>query len=588
VDFPDGNYVYFGTEYSSHANKLNQDIIEVTDDLTIVRAGHTISIGTHNEFYKFYNLFIQYLYGGYRFSSATNFQAGRAQSYNHNFSNTSDPLQSADFPVYQFGFYAGDNWRLRSNFMLTYGLRLDIPRFPDKPHANPVSVADFGYATDIVPAPLMWSPRVGFNWDLTGGGSKRYQLRGGIGVFTGRTPYVWLSNQYSNTGVDFTSLSVSYNASNRIPFVADPNNQPTSVTGGTTGRQTINLIDPDYRFPTVLRGNLASDHDLRILGLRGTFEYVYTNNIKEIFYQNINYIPASNNTTDGRINFKKYDSDLNDVMLLSNTSKGNSWSLSYKIERSFGTRFYASGSYLYNRSHSVNDGTSSVARSNWTNTPAGLNSNGMVVARSNHDVGHRVNLMASVPIKLVWGIRSNVSVFYNGQSGRAYSLGFNGDANSDSITSNDLLYVPATSDQVVVYTSAAGQSVTWSQLDAFLNSTAAKDYRGVIMPRNAGRAPWTNQMDFRLSITIPTWRETRAEVIFDVFNFLNLLNKDWGWQYFGSFGATNLIGYGGIDSKTGKMRYNLSTITSSTFQGVFTRDDLRSRAQAQLGVRFSF
>ena len=130
--------------------------------------------------------------------------------------------------------------------------------------------------------------------------------------------------------------------------------------------------------------------------------------------------------------------------------------------------------------------------------------------------------------------------------------------------------------------------MTWDQLDSFLNSTAAKDYRGVIIPRNAGRAKWMNQMDFRYAITIPTGWKTKAEVMIDVFNFLNLLNNDWGWQYFGSFPSTNLIGYGGIDSATGKMRYNLATITSSTFQGVFTRDDLRSRAQAQIGVRFSF
>ncbi len=587
VDLPDGNYVYLGTEYSSHANALNQDIVEITDDVTIVREGHTFSIGTHNEIYKFYNLFIQYAYGGYRFSNAANFQAGLAQSYNHNFSNTSDPLQGAEFPVYQFGFYAGDKWRVRNNFMLTYGLRVDLPYFPEKPHANPIAVQQFKYATDIVPSPIMWSPRVGFNWDLSGGGSKRYQLRGGLGLFTGRTPYVWLSNQYGNTGVDFTSLSVSYNANTKIPFVADPNNQPTTVTGGTTGRQTINVIDPDYHFPTIIRSNLAADHDLRVLGLIGTFEFVYTKNVKEILYQNINYVPAGN-LPDGRVTFKKFDATLNDVMLLSNTSRGRSWSLSYKIERPFSTKLYVSGSYLYNRAYAVNDGTSSVARSNWANNPSSYNSNGPGLTRSNYDVGHRINLTASVPIKLVKGIRSNVSIFYNGQSGRPYSLGFNGDANADSITSNDLLYVPAVKDQVIVYTSVAGQTVTWEQLDSFLNSNAAKDYRGVIFPRNAARAKWMNQMDFRYAITIPTGWKTKAEVMIDVFNFLNLLNHDWGWQYFGSFPATNLIGYGGIDSATGKMRYNLGTITSSTYQGLFTRDDLRSRAQAQIGVRFSF
>ena len=586
VDLPDGNYVYLGTEYSSQANKLNQDIVEITDDLTIIKENHTFSFGMHNEFYKFYNVFIQNYYGGYRFSSAANFQAGLAQSFSHNFSNTSDPLQPAQLPVRQFGFYGGDQWRVRGNFLITYGVRVDIPRFPDKPRSNPLTIQEFGYGTDVVPAPAMWSPRAGFNWNLSGEKGKRSQVRGGIGMFTGRTPYVWLSNQYSNTGLDFTSLLVNYSSGNKVPFVADPNNQPTTVTGGTTGRQTINLIDPDYKLPTILRSNVAYDHDLRILGLIGTAEFVSTKNLKDILYQNLNYIP-SGALPDGRGTFKKLDSNLNDVLLLTNTTKGRSWSLSYKVERPF-RALYVSASYLYGRAFGVNDGTSSVARSNWANNPAGLSPNDPPVSRSRYDVGHRVNAMASVPIKLFKGLRSNASIFFNGQSGFRYSLGFNGDANGDGVTNNDLLFIPATSDQVIVYSSVSGQTATWDQLNAYLNSTAAKDYRGQIFPRYAGRAPWNNQLDFRYAIRIPTGRNTRAEVTIDVFNFMNFLNSDWGWQYFGSFPSTNLIGYGGIDTATGKVRYNLSTINSSTFQGVFTRDDLRSRAQAQIGIRFTF
>jgi hypothetical protein len=586
VYLPDGNSVYLGTEYSSHANKLNQNVAEITDDLTFVMENHTISIGMHDEFYKFYNLFIQNLYGSYQFSGVANFQAGIAQSYNHNFSNTSDPLQGAEFPVHQWGFYAGDKWRVRSNFMLTYGVRVDLPRFPETPHANPVPVKDFGYRTDIVPEPSMWSPRVGFNWDMSGSGSRRYQLRGGLGMFTGRTPYVWLSNQYGNTGVDFTSLSVSYNVNNAIPFVADANNQPITVTGGTTGRQTINVIDPDYQYPTILRSNLAVDHDLHLFDLIGTAELVYTKNIKEILYQNLNYV-AGGNLPDGRTTFKKYDSTLNDVMLFTNTSSGKSWSISYKVERQFRNRLYVSSSYLYNRAYSKNDGTSSVARSNWANNPSSNSPNIPPTTRSNYDVGHRFNVTATVPIRLFMGVRSSASIFYNGQSGRPYSLGFNGDANSDGVTNNDLLFIPASSDQIMVYSSTSGQTATYNQLYTFLNNQGATYYSGII-PRNALRAKWMNSMDFRYGITVPTGWKTRAEVTIDVFNFLNLLNPDWGWQYFGAFPSSNVIGYGGIDSATGKVKYNLNTINSSSFSGVFTRDDLRSRAQAQVGVRFSF
>jgi hypothetical protein len=586
VDMPDGTYVYFGSEYSSHANALDQDIVELTDDLTMVAGNHTLSVGTHNEFYKFYNLFIQYLYGGYRFNSVANFQAGIAQSYNHIFSNTSDPKEAARFPVRQFGFYAGDKWRARNNFTLTYGVRVDLPRFPDKPHANPLSVTDFGYATDNVPTPTMWSPRAGFNWDLSSSGARR-QIRGGLGIFTGRTPYVWLSNQFSNTGVDFTNLSVAYAATNTLPFVSDPNNQPIVVTGGTTGRQTINVIKPDYKYPEIFRGTFGFDHEFGFLGLIGTAEAVYSKAIKDIAYQNINYVPLST-LPDGRTTFKKFDSNLNDVMLLSNSTDGKSWSVSYKIERPFRKGFYVSASYLYGRAYARNDGTSSVARSNWTNNPAGLNTNDPPLTRSNYDPGSRLNFTATIPIPMFKGLRGTASFFYNGQQGRPYSLGFNGDANTDSITSNDLLYVPSSSSDVVVYSSVATQTATWDILNAFLEGSYAKDNRGKILPRNGGRAPWFNQLDAHIAITVPTPLKSKIELTADMFNLLNFLNKDWGWQKFGAFGQNSLIGYGGIDAATGKMRYNLSTIMGTTYAGLFTRSDLRSRWQAQFGARLRF
>jgi hypothetical protein len=587
VDLPSGNYIQFGSEYSSQANRLNQDIVTITDDLTWIKGSHTLSFGTHNEFYKFYNLFIQNLYGSYRFSSLANFQAGLAQSYNHNFSNTSNPNEAADFPVRQFGLYAGDKWRAKSNLTLTFGIRADIPRFPETPHANPVAVKDFNMRTDMMPAPIMWSPRFGFNWDPSQGKSKRLQVRGGLGIFTGRTPYVWLSNQYSNTGVDFTSLSVSYATSVRVPFVADPLNQPTTITGGTTGRQTINLIDPDYKYPTILRSNAALDHTLPFFGLIGSAELVYTKNIKEINYANINYIPLAK-LPDGRNTYKKFDSNLNDVMLLSNTSKGRSWSLSYKVERPFRNRLFVSASYLYNRAYSVNDGTSSVARSNWTGTPIGLDTNNPPLTRSRYEVGSRVNLAANLPIRMPLHLRSTVSMFYNGQDGFPYSLIFNGDANTDSISNNDLLYIPSSSDQAAVYSSTTGQTVSYDMLDKFLTSLGADKYRGQIIPRMFKHAKWINQMDFRYALTIPAFRETKFEVTVDVFNFLNFLNNKWGWQNFGAFPAISTIGYGGLDAATGKMRYNLNTLAATTFTGAFTRDDLRSRAQAQLGIRYRF
>jgi hypothetical protein len=582
VNLPDGNSMYLGTEYSSQANALNQDIVQVSDDITLVKGAHTFSFGTQNEFYKFYNLFIQYLYGGYRFSSIANFQAGIAQSYNHNYSNDPTDQQAARFSVQQFGFYVGDKWRVGPNFTLTYGARIDKPHFPDTPHNNPISITDFGYSTTAVPSPTMFSPRVGFNWDLSkGAANARSQIRGGLGMFTGRTPYVWLSNQYSNTGVDFTSLSVSYNATTvKVPFVADPSNQPTTVTGGATGRQTINVMDPNYKFPEVVRGNLAFDHDLPF-GMVGTAEFLFTKTIQDVTYQNLNYIP-SGTLPDGMVTVKKFDATLNDVMLLLNTTQGKTWTTAFSVERPFRHGFYFKASYLYGQSFTMNDGTSSVARSNWANNPYQIYTNDPGIARSSYDPGHRVNLAATVQLPRTFKLSHQFSVYYNGMSGRRYSLGFYNDINGDG-GYNELLFVPASSNQVVV------TNGTWDQLNAYLSSdNAASQYRGQIMPRSAGRAPWQNEMDIQYALTIPTGGKTKAEITLNIFNFLNLLNQNWGWKYWASFPMTEPVSYGGIDKTTGLMIYNITNITASTWAGTFTRDDLRSRWQAQLGVRFRF
>jgi hypothetical protein len=590
IDFADSLNIRVGTENSSQANQLDQDIIELTDDVTMVRGKHTFTIGTHNEFFKFTNVFIQNLFGNYEFFNGpasdplANLRAGLAQIYNVQFSNTSNPRQPAEFSVRQFGGYAGDQWRVRSNLTLTYGVRFDAPQFPDKPRANPVTVADFGLSTDVVPAPKMWSPRIGFNWDLSGGGARQSQVRGGIGYFTGRTPYVWMSNQYGNTGVDYTSIATNNSAANRIPFVADPNNQPKTVTGGSPGRATINLVDPDYKYPAIVRGNLGYDRSL-FGGLVTTGEWLFTRNVKEITYQNINYA-RSGMLPDRRFTFTKVDANLNDVMLLTNTARGYSWSVSGKIERPFRNGWQASASYLYNSAKSVNDGTSSIATSNWANNPIRYDTNDPGLARSVYSVGSRLNVAASIPIPLGKGIRSTASFFYNGQQGRPYVIMFNGDPNGDNRTNNDIAFIPASPDQAVLING------TWEQLDAFLSSDpASKDHRGEVPERNTGRAPWFNQLDFRYAVNVPTGSKARVELTMDVFNLLNLLNKDWGWQYFPLFpssSANGLLGYGGVDLATGKEILNLSTIASRTFQGTFQRDDLRSRWQAQWGLRVRF
>ncbi len=579
VRLASGIQITSGRENFSTANELDQDIFELNDDFTMLRGRHTITVGTHNEFFKFRNLFIRDNFGTYTFNTLDFFNQGLAQQFDYSFSATSDPKQAAKFAVRQMGFYVGDQWRVRPNVTLTYGGRIDVPMFPDKPTANAVAVTNFGYNTDVAPKGVQWSPRIGFNWDTTGDGSK--QVRGGLGMFNGRTPYVWLSNQYGNTGNEFNRIGASNSNNNRIPFVADAANQPKVVVGasGSSFSNEIDLLDPNYKYPVLLRGNLGYDTTLP-WGLIGSTEFLFTRNIRDIKYQNLNYVlSGATRNLDGRPVFTRKITSFSDVIFLTNSNQGYSWSQMFEVRRPFKNGWYFSASYLYGKSKSVMDGTSSQAASNWGNVYVPGDTNNPPLATSVYDPGNRVNFSASYDVPLFKGSKATVSAYYSGQSGRPYTLAYFGDVNGDGRFGNDLLYIPASASEVAFTGGTYNNLLTFVQNDPCL----AK-YVGQIIPRNACRAPWQNQLDMRVNVALPFHR-VKAEITLDILNVLNLLDAYSGQQRYATYNeiqpVTPVISNGQITT------YNIGFMTGPSFNK-FQRDDLRSRWQMQLGGRLRF
>lgn len=565
-----------GREAFSTANELDQDVVELTDDFTLIRGKHTFTFGTHNEFFKFRNLFIRDNFGTYRFASLDLFDQGLAQQFDYSFSATSDPKQSAKFGVNQFGFYAGDTWRVAPKFTLTFGIRFDIPTFPDSPNRNPVSEDLFGYRTDEVPSGSQISPRVGFNFNP--GTTTRQQIRGGVGLFSGRTPYVWLSNQYGNTGIDFRRLSVAFNANTRIPFVADPMGQPTSV--GNAATNEIDLIDPDYEYPQSFRGNVGYDRD--ILGLVASAEVLFNKVVKDIAYQNLNIVPAGTNRPDGRPVFRRDVATLSDVIFLTNTDQGNSYNVVLKLDKPYRKGWFASGSYAYGHSESINDGTSSQAASNWAFLYVPGDPNNPPLATSNYQVQHAINLNGSYHFDLK-KVGLTASAFYHGQNGRPWSPSFNLDVNGDTKTSNDQLYIPASADEVIF------QNGTYQDLINYVNDVGLGDFVGKIVARNAVNSPWFHSTDVRLLFDVPVGGRRKVELSFDMFNFWNLFDNNTGTLRYLTNQQRLPVQYQGIDAATGKMIYNVQTLTSTATPFTpFFIDDLRSRWQGQFGLRFRF
>jgi hypothetical protein len=572
-----GQDIRFGTEQFSARNQLDQDIIEISNDVTIVRGRHQWSFGTHNELFKFRNLFIRDNFGTYDFNGIDLFEQGLAQSFDYSYSATNDPLQSAEFWVYQLGFYAGDVWRARERLTFTYGVRFDTPIFPDKPAANATVQSLYGKRTDVVPGTQTWSPRIGVNVDLGKDGIQQ-QIRLGTGLFGGRTPYVWLSNQYTNTGNEFIRVSTGFNANNRFAFSPNPDQQPRNV--GTAATNEINLVDESYDFPQLLRGNAAYDRSLAF-GLVGTVELLFSKTTKDIHYNNLN-LEVAGTRPDGRPFYRRANPAFSDVVILTNTDEGNSWTIATKIERPFRRRWTAQGSYLYGRSRTVNDGGSSQARSNWINNYFGRDGvNDPPIATSNFDPAHRLTLSAAYTIPL-GRTSATVSAYYNGQSGRPYAYRYSNDVNVDQGTTNDLFYIPRDASDVII---ANG---TFDQLMTFINDANCRDLApGSIVERNSCRSPWVNSMDFHVDFKVPMGRY-RGEITFDLQNVLNSFDNGNGLVNFAVFNGIAPAS-ATVDASTGKWVYTLNNIVINPATNPrFSRDDLRSRWQGQLGFRFRF
>ncbi len=581
-----GSYKFTaGTEQYSGANSLDQDIIELTDNLTWYKGKHTFTIGTHNEFFNFANVYIRNYYGYWEFSSLDNFENGISSRYYHDFYR-SDPKAkwAAKFGVMQLGAYAGDHWAVLPNLTLTLGVRLDVPIINDIPAANPVVEQSYGVKTDqAASGNLLFSPRVGFNWDVNS--DKKTQVRGGIGIFSGRTPYVWISNQYSNTGLEFTRLDIK---NPTFKFVPDALNQPEF--SGTSGTSEIDIIDKNFTYPQVLRTNLAIDKELP-WGIIGTLEFIYSKNINEILYQNKNLKATGATAVGGRIMYTRdVNKSFTDVIYLTNTNKGYQYSLSAQFQKSFNKNSWANVSYTYGESKDINSGTSSQAASNFAYNPIRFDANDPELTWSNYDVRHRIGAAFSYTFNFLKNAPTSIGLFYGARSGRPYSTTYNYyDANGDAASGNDLVYVPASMDEVIMVdyrgNVLADQNAAWNDLNTYINEDPGlSDYRGKIVPRNSSREPWNHSLDARLAqdIPIPGLKDNRLQLTLDIVNVLNLFNSEWGKLQYVSNQNDVPWTLTGIDAVTGKQKVNFAP------RSHYVLSQIGSRWQMQFGLRYSF
>lgn len=605
--------VQLGSERSSAANELDQDIFEITDNFKIFKNKHTFTVGTHNEFFKFRNLFINNYNGRWRFGSLADFYGNFPRqldvTYSANKAQNSRP--SAQFDAAQLGFYAQDEIQFTPKFKLTVGLRADMPVVKSTPGFNKTVDSTFAgkYSTSHIPnKQMLWAPRVGFNYDVDG--NKSTVVRGGIGIFTGRIPFVWISNQFSNTGLLLKTISQTDNTPATAPFTVNNGNgfnpnvdqQSTLGTEGTT--YEVNLIDKNFKMPQVMRINLGIDKKLPG-NVNLTFEGMFSKTMNNIAYKDVNMAPAVgivdqayNNGFDKRIAFagsataRRINPLITNAILISNSNKGYTMNLGATVNKT-SKHFFAQMAYNYNIAQDVNSGASSTALSQWEFVQVVGDPNSPQLATSNYQLKHRITGILSYNIDYAKHFKTSISFFYNGNSGSPFTYLVNGDLNSDGRFGNDLLYVPTDASQIrfvdrlnsagtAIVSTAAEQAAAFEAFikgDKYLSSR-----RGKYTERNGRSTPWEHVIDARLAqdfYIVAGGSKHDVQLTFDIFNLTNLIDKSWGRQYSVGNQAYNLLT---TINRTGTFAGKGYNFTPQTPWGM----NFGSRWQGQVGIRYSF
>ncbi len=572
--YKDGSpYIIVGHEPFSVHNRLDQKVLQFSNNLNFYKGDHTYTIGFSFEKFKFDNSFNLTSYGFDLFGSVdiADFDANdyiatiAAAQATFDANNANDSWALAETNVGQLAFYVQDEWNVSEKFKLTYGVRFDKPLFfdsaekaqevidrgfvvPDIPYVNPNTGETVLIDNTNMPTnDWLISPRVGFNYDVNG--DDTFQLRGGSGLFTGRFPFVWLGNQIANPDVFF-----------------------------------LQAVDPDYKFPQVWRTNLGADKRLEN-GLILTADLSYTKDINGAHVQNWGQLPASG-TLNGVDNRPRYlPSDLiNNAYVFTNSDKGRIWNAVVKAQKTFNNGLYASLAYSYLNSKDVNSIEAEITSDAYAGNPIVGDVNADVLSYSKYGDTHRFVGVASK--KWTYGgdkWATTISGFLEYAQGGRFNYTYGGDINGDGSRINDLIYIPTASEINSMTFSGPGQAAAFNafiEQDDYLSGR-----RGKYAERYGALAPWRSRVDLKFlqdfNFNVGGDKTNTIQFSMDILNVGNLLNSDWGLIQ----QPNNVQPIGVSVDGAGNPTYTFNPDQTETFG---YDSSLLSRWQMQFGLRYIF
>lgn len=541
-----------------------------------------------------------------------NFRLGRPSTYTAQVPLSGRTLEDgvAGWTLTETGLFAQDTWNLSKQLTLMAGVRVDNQTTGEKPVANANAAAAYvpgnpgtntrasgGFGRDntaTLDGEQLVQPRFGFNYNLPT--ERRMQVRGGFGLFQGAAATVWLSNPFSNPGVATTTVGCTSGPTPCDPnggvFSPNPDTQPgLSAFPGAVPAANVDFIDKGLGQPSVWKANLAFEAELPWNGIVASAEWMFTKTKQGIYYQNLNLGPVMGTGTDGRelyYNGQGLDDacwnangsaittgatcgglssrglrnlSYNNVLLATETKKGGGNAITLALSQPARDGFSWAAAYTRTTAKEVSPLTSSTSFSNWGGRSV-FNPNEEVEANSAYLVRDRWNGSLSYSQAFVDKYRTTVGLFYEGRKGKPYSWTYNNDLNGDSVSGNDLMYIPKGPGSGEVVFGGAGEAAFWNVVEQF---DELKNSKGGVVKRNGSFSPFVNTFDLRLAQEMPgLFGNNKATVTFDILNVGNLLNKKWGRTdeigfQSGGAAARSFVNYGGLDS-SGRYVYNVTTL----------------------------
>lgn len=571
-------FTSFGYELFSYGNLRKVKMYSVVDNITWTTGKHNWTFGGQFDWNETINGFMRFGTSHYQFASWDDFVNG-VKPLNFAITYSLLPGFKQAFPRFefaQFSAYGQDEIMLNKKFKLTLGLRADRPTYPgvEEVKTHPL-IAGLTFADGIklntgnLPVnQIMWSPRIGFNYDIYG--DRSMQIRGGTGIFTGKIPFVWIVSQVGDAGLLQTTQAFNGQANTPGPFSPDPfAYRPSTVpASGTLIPSSVSILDRNFRLPNTWKTSIAIDTKLP-WNMIFTLEGVYNKDRKTATFKNVNLVnPQRLNVTGYPDNRFIYPNATNqkfvnllrngvpdpngtsgfDAILLQNGTKGHYASLTAKIEKQFRGGIFGSVAYIKSFANNLFDGSGDQPLSAWQGTPSSELSNIPVLGYAGFVVPDRIVASFSIRKEYFKHFATTVSLLYGGSiDGRfSYTYGSTsssvlGDLNRDRVVGNDLIYIPKDPSEITFVdrpasTATGGVAYSAAQQSALFFQYVEQDkylkaHKGQYAERNGAQYPWRNQLDIKiiqdLFINVGRQKNT-VQLSLDILNFGNLISSDWG------------------------------------------------------------